>query len=579
MVKSLAKWSKTELRRQLEVVRGHRAPTKLLKNALYFIKSRRKWVEGNIWIYHDRIVYTGENLPTNIDGTEVVDCEQQMVVPGYIEPHAHPFQLYSPHRLAEYAARYGTTTLINDNLGFLLECDKKKAFTVLEEYAKIPSTMLWWARYDTQTAHKDEHLLSHSLIHDWINHPDVIQGGELTDWLSVLQGDDDTLHLMQETKNRGKRIEGHLPGAGENTLVQMALLGVSADHESITGDDVIRRLDLGYFVSLRHSSIRPDLPHLLSDLQRKGIQHFDDIMMTTDGSPPSFYEQGLQNQLLKIAIDTGIPFEEAISMVTENVARYYGIDEYVGKVAPGRIAHLNMLQSTKDPTPHSVLAKGEWVKKNGQLQGLSYDVNSVGDFNESFALDWSLSEEDLHFSMPVGVEMVNDVILKPYSTMADVTKPCLPAESDECYFMFIDRNGNWTVNTILKGFAKSLYGFASSFSVTGDIILIGKDKRGLLDAFEALKNLGGGMVLLDEDGPVAELPLHIGGMTSDETLETLIEQEKSIVSALKERGYPHDDPIYSLLFFAATHLPYIRITPQGIYDVKKKMVLFPSIMR
>ncbi|WP_429773967.1 hypothetical protein, partial [Bacillus licheniformis] len=27
------------------------------------------------------------------------------------------------------------------------------------------------------------------------------------------------------------------------------------------------------------------------------------------------------------------------------------------------------------------------------------------------------------------------------------------------------------------------------------------------------------------------------------------------------------------------HLPYIRVTPKGIFDVMKKTVLFPSIMR
>jgi adenine deaminase len=34
-----------------------------------------------------------------------------------------------------------------------------------------------------------------------------------------------------------------------------------------------------------------------------------------------------------------------------------------------------------------------------------------------------------------------------------------------------------------------------------------------------------------------------------------------------------------LSFFSATHLPYIRITPRGIFDVMKKTVLFPTIMR
>ena len=47
---------------------------------------------------------------------KLIDCTGQVLVPGYIEPHCHPFQLYNPHSLSNYASSFGTTTLINDNL-------------------------------------------------------------------------------------------------------------------------------------------------------------------------------------------------------------------------------------------------------------------------------------------------------------------------------------------------------------------------------------------------------------------------------------------------------------------------------
>jgi adenine deaminase len=62
-------------------------------------------------------------------------------------------------------------------------------------------------------------------------------------------------------------------------------------------------------------------------------------------------------------------------------------------------------------------------------------------------------------------------------------------------------------------------------------------------------------------------------------IKELINEEKKLLVELKERGYSFSDPVYSLLFFSATHLPYIRITQQGMYDVMNKTVLFPSIMR
>ncbi|MCB6745812.1 adenine deaminase C-terminal domain-containing protein [Anaerostipes hadrus] len=54
---------------------------------------------------------------------------------------------------------------------------------------------------------------------------------------------------------------------------------------------------------------------------------------------------------------------------------------------------------------------------------------------------------------------------------------------------------------------------------------------------------------------------------------------KKFAGILRDRGYAYDDPMYSLLFLCATHLPYIRITSKGMYDVMKKTILFPTIMR
>jgi len=43
----------------------------------------------------------------------------------------------------------------------------------------------------------------------------------------------------------------------------------------------------------------------------------------------------------------------------------------------------------------------------------------------------------------------------------------------------------------------------------------------------------------------------------------------------QEKGCPWDDPIFGLCFLAFTGLPYVRITPKGIIDIRKKKVIFP----
>lgn len=440
--------------------------------------------------------------------------------------------------------------------------------------------MYWWCRFDGQTElEKEEERFSYATIKEWLKQKSVVQGGELTGWPRLLAGDDAMLHWIQEAKQMKKQIEGHFPGASEKTLTKMMLIGADCDHEAMTGKEVYNRLLHGYTVSLRYSSIRPDLPALLEEMKELGIEQYDRLIFTTDGSPPSFYEQGLIDQMIRIAIEKGVPIIDAYHMATVNVARHYQMEHLHGSITTGRVANINFLRAQDDPTPVSVLAKGHWVKRDGVCE----EPFSVIDW-ESYGMTplrliWQLSLDDLQFSMPLGLHMQNSVIMRPYSISIDTSHDELSTAHDESFLMLVDRNGKWRVNTVVKGFATHVKGLVSSYSNTGDILLIGKSKRDMFLAFQRMNEIGGGIVLAENGTIIYEIPLPLSGMMSKKKMEELIDEEKELTKLLKERGYRFIDPIYSLLFFQSIHLPYIRITQKGIYDVMNKTILFPSIMR
>ena len=573
-------WRNRDLRAHVAVVDEKIAPTIILKNGTYLNVFTKKWLRANIWIYKERIIYVGNKMPDTTENTEVIDCTGQYLVPGYIEPHAHPFQLYNPEEIALHGAKFGTTTFINDNIRLLSLFDKKKAFSIMEDFQKIPISMFWWGRYDSQTMLREEETTFNTNdILTWMSHPAVVQGGELTAWPQLLEGDDRLLYWIQETKRLKKRVEGHLPGASEETLTKLKLLGISADHEAMSGEEVIRRLELGYHAALRYSSIRPDLPAILDDLLQDEFNSFDQLMFTTDGSTPSFYEKGMINQCIEIAIEKGIPLIEAYRMASYNIAKYYGMDELIGGIAPGRLAHINILYEKTDPTPLSVLAKGKWIMKDGveieQTDKINWEKHDV----KQATYDWNLDEDDLQFSIPIGLKIENDVILKPYAVDIDITTRHLPEGTEEAFLLLIDRDGKWRVNTVIHGFTKQLGALCSSFSITDDIILIGKRKADMKIAWNRMKEIGGGIVLVHDGKIIYELPLKLEGAMYDGRMDQLINKEKKLKQILQEAGYAYDDPIYNLLFLSSTHLPYIRVTQQGIVDVKKLEAIVPANMR
>ncbi|PEN49423.1 adenine deaminase C-terminal domain-containing protein [Bacillus wiedmannii] len=568
------RWSNTQLREHVEVVDGKRSPHILLKNATYLNSYLRNWSVANIWVYSDRIVYVGEKLPEQLTDCEVIDCDGKYVVPSYIEPHAHPYQLYNPETLANHAMQFGTTTFINDNLTLFFTLQREEAFRLLDEFEKVPASMYWWCRFDGQTELQNgESLFNREEIIEWLKHKAVLQGGELTAWPKLLHGDDEMLHWVQETKRLHKKVEGHFPGASETTLAKLKLLGTDCDHEAMTGQEAFTRLMQGYTVSLRNSSIRPDLEVLLKELLELGVKQFDRFILTTDGSHPSFYESGMTNVMICTAIKQGVPIIDAYHMASYNIARYYNMEHLHGSIATGRIANMNILESKENPVPISVIAKGKWVKRDGVNKNESLQIDWSKFKVTPLLLNWSIEKEDMIFSHKVGIYLLNNVITKPYTTEIDLNCDELSLDHDECFLMMIARDGTWRVNTVVKGFAKKLGGLASSYSGTGDIILIGKNKEDMLTAFHRVKELGGGMVIAEKNEVLHEIALPLLGIMSKLKMNKLIQEEKQLVKLLKERGYAYDDPAFTILFFSATHLPFIRVTPIGLYDVKSSKVI------
>lgn len=574
------RWSNKQLRNHVEVLDGEKSPHIILKNATYLNTYLHEWAVANIWVYEDRIVYVGENLPESLNGAEVIDCQGQYLVPGYIEPHAHPYQLYNPLTLAKYAGQFGTTTLICDNLAFFTELTTKVAFELLNEFKNIPSSMYWWCRFDGQSElPNNRNIFNTDDVISWLHHESVMQGGELTAWPKLLNGDNEMLSWVQETKRLNKKIEGHFPGASERTLAKLLLLGADCDHEAMTGREALTRLMQGYTVSLRHSSIRPDIENLLKELRELGVEKFDRFFFTTDGSHPFFYENGMTDELIKIAINQGIPLIDAYQMASYNIARYYNMEHLHGSIATGRIANINILNSKNNPKPISVLAKGRWIKQDGKETNDSSSIDWDKYQITPLHFKWRLQEDDLNFSTSTGIYLFNNVITKPFESNINLSSDELSLEHDECFLMMVARDGSWRVNTLVKGFAQTLSGFASSYSGTGDFLIIGKRKADMLIAFERMQAIGGGIVLAEENRILHEIPLSLMGRMSNLKMDELIKAEQKMIELLKERCYQYDDPAFTLLFFSATHLPFIRLTPSGLYDVKDRKVLVSPTKR
>lgn len=559
-----------EYHKLISVSKGDQPATMWFRQASYLNVYTGEVEQANIYLSGSRIAYVGaKELPTS-DQTQVIELEKDhVVVPGYIEPHAHPCQMYNPYTWGEALLQKGTVLSINDNLS-LLTFLGTEALSFIEKLEETSHHMfLWWCNIDRPDR------ADPMTMDKWLQHNLVIQSGELTEWPKLLANDEVLVEQLYLTKaHHGMRAEGHLPGVSYEKISTMAAAGITADHEALHAEDVLRRLKAGLYASLRYSSIRPDLPHLLKGMKGDSRFNMNRMMLTSDGPSPNYVKRTSCASMIKICMETGISVADAYRLATLNPAVYYGLDEDLGGIAPGRLACLNVLTSINEPDPLHVLQRGDWVVQN-QRRVVEPDEAEIHTWLRSTFRSrrtiGNLRLDQMETRTDIGIELVNDVITQSYHF-----DPRAELETDENWMTLLDVNGSWVINTRIKGLACGIKALASTYNASNDTLLLGRSLSVMREASQELEVRGEGILVYFVDGEQLYIPLPLSGAMSLESVASIGASVDHFNEKMRVHGYRFGDPLYSLLFLTASHLPHIRVSDKGLYLVKTGEIVLPA---
>jgi adenine deaminase len=567
----------TQRRRLTAVARGSAAADLYVRGGTLLNVYTGELYLANVATLGERIAYVG--LRDDIVGarTTVIDAAGRVLVPGYIDPHVHPAHVITPSALARHVLALGTTTVFADTLQFW-ELGGLRAFvTVADALARSPLKFYWMLRVQGQTRTTDEPRrfrlrdLARGLAHPW-----VAAIGEVTRWADIHAGDNDLLERLSLARARGLRVEGHTAGARAEKIPAIAAGGLTSDHEPITAAEVLERARQGIAVMLRESSLRPDLGGLLDALKdAPGLAAR--AMLTTDGSMPAFVrDHGFVDHLLRTALDAGVSPVDAYRMVTLNPATYFRKDDDIGGIAPGRYADVCVLSDLSRPRPEIVLARGRVVARNGRTLVPVPEPTWSRVFTSPAArlsVAWRARPDDFRLpsraTLPV-IRLVSAVITK--------LEQRAPAPGD-VHAALVDRAGRWVAPALVAGVADRLDGLATTMSTDFNILVLGRSREAMARAVNRVLALHGGVVLVDGDRVVWELPLPLGGIMTRLELPEAARRQEELHALLRERGYAFHDPFFTLLFLAADFLPAVRLTPRGVWDVKAGRLLLPRRRR
>src|SRR5699024_7394194 len=100
-----------------------------------------------------------------------------------------------------------------------------------------------------------------------------------------------------------------------------------------------------------------------------------------------------------------------------------------------------------------------------------------------------------------------------------------------------------------------------------NLLVMGADKDDMAEAANYLANAGGGMLVVNDGEVLAEVPMPISVLMSDQPLETVVEQVKQLEKAWQKLGCTIEAPFMIFSLIALPVIPEIRITNRGLADI------------
>ena len=537
----------------------------VLKNATFVNVFSNELSNMDIAVTEGLIVGMG-----SYHGREEVDCTGKIVLPGFLDAHIHlESSLVSPTEFVKAVLPHGTTTVVTDPHEIANVMGTDGIEYMLQATENLPVDVRFMLPSCVPATPLDESgaILDYRAIDSFYDHPRVQGLAEMMNFVGAINGDEQTVEKIVAAQAHHKKIDGHAPDLVDNDLNAYIAAGVYSDHECHDLKDALAKLERGQFIMIREGTAARNLEALMPLLSS---QYADRCMFCTDDKHPNdLLEKGHIDYIVKKAISLGADPITAVKVACHNAARYFLLNNR-GGISPGYLADFVIIDNFRAFNIQQVYKKGVLMVDHGEVRGFpapEIEPYLVERAHKTFHVA-ALTAEDFAEKRPRGViGMVDGEITTVdagYSDRIDV-------DYDILKIAVVERHKNTHHIGIgyIQGYGLKSGAVATSISHDShNIIVVGTSEADMAAAVNRVVELNGGIVVWDGEAPIAEVPLAIAGIMSDEPLVTInekLEHAKEVAHTLGVN--PGIDPFMTLSFMALPVIPSLRITTRGVFDV------------
>jgi adenine deaminase len=579
--------SASDPRRLVAVALGQAPADVVVRNGLLANVYTGELLEGwGVAVAGARIAWVGPDVERCIGAaTTVIDAAGQTLAPGFIDGHTH---LDCIHRLDHYltaAMPTGVTTVITET-GYLSSVGGYPAVAAfLGRLADLPVTVLATAptiSYLLSDRGDGRPMVTTEEMARLLEEPAVVGLGEVY-WPAAIDGRADLPLLIAKAEAMGKPAEGHTAGARAGKLVACAAAGLSSCHEPITAEEVRERLRLGLTAMVRDGSVRRDIAALqgaLIGLTPRRLALVSDTVWAHH-----LLERGYLDEAARQAVAAGLEPMQALQAITLAPAEHFRIEGLVGGLGPGRQADLVLIPDLAQFRPSLVLARGRIVARDGRAAVPIPPVRLSAEVFPVPRVLRPLQDHDLRIVAPTGRDRVRvrvihytgEIVTQEQAREVPVRDGILSADPAAGLLKVaaLDRRGGGRIACgFVSGFGLQRGALAASLSFdTANLILLGATDADMRVAAQRMLDLRGGLVVADGGAILAEVPLPLGGIMSEQAMDVLAGQISAFQRAAHDLGCVRENPLLSALVVTFLAIPAIRIRERGLWDVRRNQAV------
>lgn len=554
----------------LTVARGDRPADLLLKNGRVVNTLSYEIEECSVAVADGLIAGLGD-----YEAREVVDLEGLFLAPSLIDGHIHiESSLLAPAEFARAVVPCGTGAVVCDPHEIANVCGEAGIQYMLDATEHLPLDVFVMLPSCVPSTHMETAgaELDAEKLKPFLSHPRVLGIAEVMNFPGVVFGDEGVLQKIALAD--GRPVDGHAPGVRGRWLSAYAAAGIGTDHESTTFEEAREKLRRGMAVFIREGSTARNLEALLPLVTSANAHRF--ALVSDDRHADDLVREGHMNATLAKAVARGLDPILAVAMATSHPAAIFGRKD-IGSIAPGRRANMVAFADLKSFRAEKVWRDGKLVAANGSV------LVNVPSFDTSTVLGSvkipPLTADDL--AVPAQGERANIIDLIPDQIVTSRSAASLPVQKgnwcadavqDIAKLVVVERHGR--NGNIGKGFVRGLglkHGAIAS-TVAHDshnLICAGMSDADMLCAMLALKQKGGGWIVVAGEKLLAHLSLPIAGLMSDQPAAAVVRSVEYLHGAARELGCALSAPFMALSFLALPVIPHLKLTDKGLIDVDK----------